>query len=911
MKVRQHCFWLNFAVFCCFIFGSMLRPVLWRWRTVMLSAIITLTFVDIGLRGGRLDSKQMGVFAGQLLTDTTTAIATPMNSGSSEESPPMQPLWWDRRVIRSRSAVAARKKVKRTRAEINREREALIEKTLGEIDAIVAEFHAKLPRELAKAIGSIYARYSSRFQDSIADQVRTLFEAAYDEGIFIPREHVYFDLAVRGWKDRRPGLTALREAIDRKEFQVFLVFTTSRLFRRTYKALQFVEEELVERGIRGIFVKSNLDTADGDNWRTMFQLFAAMDEAMVRMYGSHVQAAHEGLFIRRMVCTSLSVGFTGEDVPGEFTKRQRPRQRIIIDLDTKSCIEDIFKWYVVDGKSMDEIARDLNDDDDAPAPAKSLTGLWTHGLVRKHLMNACYRGFWVYGAKQTKWSSKKDYAKQIPRAQPLKSGQFEELRIIADDVWYRAQQLLANEKGNSGCKSKDGDRQKRPRLLRGLFVCPEHERKLIVGGPQGRILHCPLCRATKADKRPLFTHLNRARALQLTCQSLAELVRADEALVANIISACQREAEIAQTPDPAVLKRLRDQANKLSSTIDFNRRNPGNTEEEQQQTEQVLKDLCRQRTNIMVEMATHEAAKAGEITIPEPEEVLAMLNEFGEILTAAVGAETDEEMRAARRIIDELTGGKIMLFQMGERKAKRGWLQGRFYIDIVSVAITKLTGVRLVGDESDRLEVVIDYRAPLLIDKQADEAKRLWDQGLLNKEIAEQMSCPRGSVTKLIYHWFESRNLPRPDGRRRRAQLENKQVLVPAYKQLADKVVQFVEDGWSNLAIARELKVSDFTIVRSIDWWFGSRDLPVPTAADRRLKMLQRAKTMYDDGMLHKDIAAKLGYTPRGLKLALEKYLVELGEKMPDGRARRGNANSGQRASGHTIRDDEQPEDET
>ena len=175
----------------------------------------------------------------------------------------------------------AEKKVRRTREDIRREQQALLEKTKREIDAIVAEFHAKLSREEANAIGAIYARYSSRFQDSIADQVRTLFEAAFEQGIFIPREHVFFDLAVRGWKDRRPGLIALRQATKKKAFQVFLVFTTSRLFRRTYKALQFVEEELVDRGIRGIFVKSNLDTADGENWRTMFQLFAAMDEAMV------------------------------------------------------------------------------------------------------------------------------------------------------------------------------------------------------------------------------------------------------------------------------------------------------------------------------------------------------------------------------------------------------------------------------------------------------------------------------------------------------------------------------------------------------------------------------------------------------------------------------------------------------
>jgi site-specific DNA recombinase len=814
--------------------------------------------------------------------------------------PPALPLFYDRRRLWS---CCPSKKVRRTREDIRREQQALLEKNKREIDAIVQEFHAKLPREKANSIGAVYARYSSRFQDSIADQIRTLFEAACEEGIFIPREHVFVDLAVRGWKDRRPGLTALRHAIEQKAFQVFLVFTTSRLFRRTYKALQFVEEELVERGIRGIFVKSNLDTADGENWRTMFQLFAAMDEAMVRMYGSHVQAAHEGLFIRGMVCTSLSLGYTGEEVPGEFTKRKLPRRRIVVDPEAAKWIEKIFEWYVVAGKSLDEIPRELNDDPEAPAPAKSLTGLWTHTLVRNHLKNPRYRGYWSYGAKETKWSSGKDYAQQVPRDNPLKSGQFEELRIIADDRWYRAQQLLAEERGNSGRKSKDGNGQTRPRMLRGLFICPEHGRQLVVGGKNAHILICPLCRAIKAEKRPLFTYLKRALALQLTCQKMCELIRSDDELVADIVSACQHEAAAAQKPDPAVLKRLRTQAQKVSSTIEFNRRNPGDTDDEQRQTQELLRDLRRQQTDVLAQLAAHEAATKGAIIVPEPEEIVALLDELGDLLTAAASAETDEQTRTARRIIDELTGGRIDLYQMGERKKCGGWLQGRFAVDVVTVVIDKLTGIRLVGDDSHRVEVVIDYLAPRMIDEQADEAKRLWDLGLLNKQIAKQMDCTRSYVTKLIYHWFDAHGLPRPDGRRRRAHLVNKQETEPVYKQLAEQVVQLVERGLSNLAIARQLKTSDTTVAKAIAWWFRSRGLPVPTAADRRRKLLARAKTMYENGTLIKDIAAELDYTARGLKLALKDYFTELGEVIPDGRVRRGNAVAGESANGHLHRD--------
>ena len=78
------------------------------------------------------------------------------------------------------------------------------------------------------------------------------------------------------------------------------------------------------------------------------------------------------------------------------------------------------------------------------------------------------------------------------------------------------------------------------------------------------------------------------------------------------------------------------------------------------------------------------------------------------------------------------------------------------------------------------------------------------------------------------------------------------------YKQIADDVVCLV-DTLANLAIAEEFRTSDVTVAKAIAWWFKSRGLPVPTAADRRLKMLRRGKQMYDDGMLIKDIAVKLG----------------------------------------------------
>jgi hypothetical protein len=47
-----------------------------------------------------------------------------------------------------------------------------------------------------------------------------------------------------------------------------------------------------------------------------------------------------------------------------------------------------------------------------------------------------------------------------------------------------------------------------------------------------------------------FSQLNRKLAIGLTCQKLAEAVRGDDALVNDIIAACQLEAATIQRPDP-------------------------------------------------------------------------------------------------------------------------------------------------------------------------------------------------------------------------------------------------------------------------------------------------------------------------------------------------------------------------
>ena len=761
---------------------------------------------------------------------------------------------------RTKTGSRPKRKVPRSKREIRREQEKLEKKTKLEIDILVDEFHKELSRSKADSIGAIYARYSTRFQASITDQVRELLRDALARSIFIPRENIFYDLAVKGWKDRRPGLVSLREAIDRKTFKVLLLFTTSRLYRRNYKSMQFVEEQLVGRGIRAIFVKSNLDTGDDGDWQTMLQILGAIDEAQIRMIGTQVRAAHIGLLLRRMVTKTLAVGYTGEDVPGEFTRLKRPRQLVIIDVEIGVWIVRIFRWYLVEGWNFSEIARELNDDPYAPVPVKSLTGSWSGTTVRKLLQNRSYLGWYEYGGSRSEWLHEKDYARQVERDKPLESAHFEELRIIPDVVWYEAQKRINSDPSNSGRKPTDGDRKIRPRLLQGIFECPEHGRQLVATGAQARVALCPRCQAVKREKRPLFTHLNRQLALEMTCEALAEQFVPYDALVNKIINVCQQHRDTGDSLDPTSMATLRAKVDSIQSKIEFNHREPGESDEEQLATRRLLNELRHECSIARSDLADHEAVAARDVVVPSAEQVVELLTELRQNLLDARDAQDDKELRLARRLIDDLLVGRIKLTQLGERKKSRGWLRGHATINVVGVVVKQLTGI--VVDDVDPTQLQIDYKRPKLIDEQSETAKRFWDDGLLHVEIAEQMGCNPPYVTKLIQYWHDQHTLARPNNKKRRRTLENKQRRMPKYKKIANQAIELMEAGHSNLEIARQTTTSDTNVAKAIEWWHKKRTLPVPTAADRRNQKLRRAMSMLDGGALLTDVANELDYTP-------------------------------------------------
>jgi site-specific DNA recombinase len=83
-------------------------------------------------------------------------------------------------------------------------------------------------------------------------------------------------------------------------------------------------------------------------------------------------------------------------------------------------------------------------------------------------------------------------------------------------------------------------------------------------------------------------------------------------------------------------------------------------------------------------------------------------------------------------------------------------------------------GLPVPDGRSRRKSLDRKHVEPPLFEHLAGEAKLLYDEGLLNGEIAARLGSDINTITRSIAFWFSSRSLPVPDGRTRRMSLARK-----------------------------------------------------------------------------------------------------------------------------------------
>ncbi len=452
--------------------------------------------------------------------------------------------------------------------------------------------------------------------------------------------------------------------------------------------------------------------------------------------------------------------------------------------------------------------------------------------VKGLLANARYRGLWQYGAKEAILLSGKDYIRQTPRAQALQEAQLDDLRIIDNETWFKAQELRANNPHNAGRKPVDGNRKSRPRLLNGLLYCGYHDRPLVVGGGQGRSAFCPVCKEDGEGK--LYTLLDRRLAVEMICLKIADLIQGDDMIVAEIVATCRKAADDEQRPDEGQIEDLKARRAKLSQQINHVLDLFAETEEDRRENNDKATELRRQRAGINAELAHLDAAANTPIKVPTPEEVRGLLADIGAELTGVAQSGGEAAMARARRIIEIITGGKILVYQAGPRQAQRGWLRGVINVDVVKLVAED---IGIGGVDNSGVDIEIKFIERPTHELIADEVKALWDGGIKYTEIAKRVGWNQNIVAKAVAFWHKSRGLPVPDGRRCVGRLDRGPTLA---ERIADSVMELVDQKMPLTDIAKKFETNRNRITEAIRIWHEKRDLPVPDG--RTLRKLRSKK---------------------------------------------------------------------
>ena len=300
---------------------------------------------------------------------------------------------------------------------------------------------------------ALYARFSTDYQSSTADQLRVCEEIAARQGFTIVAR--YNDEAISGGTADRPGYNAMLAAVRAGQFDVIVAEDASRLWRNLAEQAPRVAE-LLDLGLHVV-------TIDFDPRHEAADIIGAFTGAMNsrarREIGRRVRRTHEGKARKGQPTGGRAYGYTS-------TREIVPEQA--------SIVREIFRRYAA-GDSMMSIAHELNARGE-PSPGadwgrktRRRDKVWVISALHAMLKNELYigrviwnRSTWVRSHQDSKRRKRvlNPPDKWIVHDRP-------ELRLIDDATWERAQRRMSERRE----MYKPGAGGRAQYLLSGLLRC--------------------------------------------------------------------------------------------------------------------------------------------------------------------------------------------------------------------------------------------------------------------------------------------------------------------------------------------------------------------------------------------------------------------------------------------------------
>lgn len=314
---------------------------------------------------------------------------------------------------------------------------------------------------------AIYARVST------ADQVRgTSLDGQVESCTTYAQEHGYKVVKVvredmSGATLARPGLESIRDMVAAGDLDALIVFDPDRL-SRSLAHLMLLTEEFEQRRADLVFVNApREETPEGRMLFGMRGLFAEYERTKIaeRTRRGKERRAREG-----------RLPGIGAGVPFGYTFTPGDAQFEVLESEAQ-WVRQIFEWLVLEGCSLREITRRL---DNAAVPTKRQGVCWHRSTVQNILRNSLYCGdfYWnktqAIATRKHREGSATKRAKSTQVARPREEWiKMEAPAIVNREIFEGAQRKLRHNQ-----QVASGRRTETPALFKGLLVCAQCNRRL-------------------------------------------------------------------------------------------------------------------------------------------------------------------------------------------------------------------------------------------------------------------------------------------------------------------------------------------------------------------------------------------------------------------------------------------------
>ena len=351
----------------------------------------------------------------------------------------------------------------------SRKESAAVTPAAAEVKGYKTAIYVRLSREDERKIAS----------ESVENQMEFLKDfVEKDSSLVLTGEYV--DRHVTGTKFDRPEFNRMIADIRSCKINCVVVKDLSRLGRNYLEAGDYIEKIFPFFGVRFIAVTDNYDslTSNPTEDGLVVPLKNLINEAYAKDISKKICTSFENQFKQGIFfATTAAYG---------YKKDPEDPHMVLVDEDVKDIVVRIFTEYT-GGKSLNQIARDLNNDG-IPAPSvywqekdvihkQKYSSVWENKQIRNLLLNPIYIGD-VQIAK-----TQKCYYKGITSAIKRDDGYYVENHheaIIDRDTFQRAQEMMEVKRAEyfSTRGKYEGIQNNRESIFRGVLYCGHCGKKM-------------------------------------------------------------------------------------------------------------------------------------------------------------------------------------------------------------------------------------------------------------------------------------------------------------------------------------------------------------------------------------------------------------------------------------------------